>query len=197
MAFLAPETIGRESCVVIDVETTGLDPAQHRIIEIAAVKYICGRIVARLCTLINPGNWQPVPFEITQLTGITTPMLADAPTFDTVADVLQGLVQDSLVVGHNLPFDLSFISAELLHYNLPALHDFTELDTLTYAKSLDLICLPTDGAGRKSYRLCDLAQGLNVPQSDAHRALADALTTFKVYQKLRETECLNQGFWGY
>ena len=130
--FLSPEHLGEESCVVIDVETTGLFPSQHRIIEIAALKFINGREVARLCTLIRPDDSKAVPDEITKITGISTEMLFDAPSFDRVAATVQGMVLGCRVVGHNLPFDLGFIDAELQRYDLPALHDFSEHDTLAY-----------------------------------------------------------------
>lgn len=187
---------GRENCVVLDVETTGLDPAQHRIIEIAAVKYLDGRPIARLNTLINPGDWKPVPEEITKLTGIFTELIVDAPSFDRVADILQGMVQNSLVVGHNVGFDLSFIDAELKHYDLPPLQDYEVLDTKAYAQRISTLDLPADDDGRKHYRLWDVAKALNVPQPRAHRAIDDVETTFKVYRELRAAEALEQGFWG-
>lgn len=189
--------IMRENCVVIDVETTGLDPTQHRIIEIAAVKYLDGHPIARLNTLINPGDWKPVPEEITKLTGIFSEMIVDAPSFDRVADILQGMVEHSLVVGHNVAFDLSFIDAELEHYGFPPLKDYKTLDTKAFAQHISLLNLPVGEDGRKHYRLFDVAKALNVPQPRTHRAIDDVQTTFKVYQELRRAEALEQGFWGY
>ena len=63
--------------IIVDVETTGLDPAMNNLIEISAVKYRCNRKVNEYVTFISID--EPIPPRITKLTGINDEMLEDAP----------------------------------------------------------------------------------------------------------------------
>ena len=73
-----------------DLETTGLDKERDRVIEFAGVKVFPDKSQERFETFINPER--PIPEEITEITGITNEMVADAPTFQEIASTLIGLV---------------------------------------------------------------------------------------------------------
>ena len=88
------------SYVVIDVETTGLDPTYDKIIEIGALKVENGTLVDTFSTLVNPGV--PVDDFITQLTGITNDDLASAPALDSALSAFSNFIGDSILVGHNV-----------------------------------------------------------------------------------------------
>lgn len=158
--------------VFVDVETTGFNPDRDQIIEVAAVAWRDGAVVDEFQSLVNPDR--PLPFEITQLTGITDDMLVHAPRMSTVRTHLRRIIGDHPLVGHNVEFDLGFLRAERLGYGNH------RLDTLTLASILwpDL--------GR--YGLEHLVQTLALPHHETpnHRAMADVLHTLDLFQALHE-----------
>jgi len=105
-----------ESYAVIDVETTGLSPKTERLTEIAIVILEDGNIVDEYSTLINPEK--KVPYRITQLTGINTQMVQDAPYFYEIAKKVVEITEGRTFVAHNASFDYRFIQAEFARYGL-------------------------------------------------------------------------------
>ena len=159
--------------VIIDVETTGLDPASDALIEVAAITLQENDIVEEYTTLINPHR--DVPEFITQLTGITNDMLADAPGMFTVRTKLRTVVGDRVIVGHNVDFDANFLAEERVGIGNH------RIDTVTLAS----ILVPE--AGR--YGLEALVNVLNLPNphgGQTHRALDDAEQTVELFLALRE-----------
>lgn len=154
--------------VALDIETTGLDHQKDAILEIGAVRFNGRRVEADWSSLVNPGR--PIPPFITQLTGITNQMVAQAPPIRAILPDLSAFVGDDPVLGHNIGFDLSFLQ----RYGLLGLND--QLDTYEMAA----ILLPT--ASR--YNLGALAQALAVPLPATHRALDDAMVTHGIYIRL-------------
>jgi DNA polymerase III subunit epsilon len=98
------------SYLMLDLETTGGNPALDRIIEIAAVRVEEGREVLRWSTLVNPGT-RISPF-ITSLTGIDNTMVRDAPAFAEVAPRLLEILDGTVLVAHNVRFDHGFLKNE-------------------------------------------------------------------------------------
>ena len=100
------------SYAVVDVETTGGSPAYgHRITEIAVVVVTEGRITEIFEQLVNPDRF--IPSFITQLTGISGPMVAEAPRFEEIVPELVVALAGNIFVAHNAQFDWGFVSAEL------------------------------------------------------------------------------------
>ena len=159
----------------IDVETTGLRPLQHRIIEIAAIRYRAGAEAERFEMLLQPDR--SVPSVITRLTGIRDVDLEDAAHFRDIADPLLDFLGDDLLVGHNVGFDLSFIAGEFKRLGRPALAN-NRFDTLSAANRL------LTGLRRKN--LGKLAEHLEVPLSTQHRGGSDARMTAGVAFRLAE-----------
>ncbi len=156
-----------KSIVALDLETTGLDPAQDAVIEIGAVRFRGPRVEAEWSTLVNPGR--PLPPYITQLTGITDAMLAGAPRLSRVLPELIAFVGDAPLLGHNLAFDLKFLERHTPFRQNEA------LDTYDLAS----VVLPT-----ARYRLATLAQSLGVVPRGVHRGLEDARTTQQIFVRL-------------
>jgi DNA polymerase-3 subunit epsilon len=102
--------------VVLDLETTGGNAVHDRITEIAAVRMEHGREVARWSTLVNPGVRIP-PF-IQSLTGITDAMVEHAPTFEEVAQPLCAMLENAVLVAHNVRFDHGFVVNELERFGV-------------------------------------------------------------------------------
>ena len=163
--------------VVLDVETTGLQPSRQRIIEIAISRFSDGTETNRWETLCSPGR--RVPAYITKLTGIDDDLLEDAPPFETIAETAVELLTDAVIVGHNVEFDLGFLNAELERAGRsPVVND--RVDTLALATRL----LP----GLRKPTLNALAQRLGVSGQSRtrHRAGPDAVLTGMVAVALLE-----------
>ncbi len=156
--------------VSIDVETTGLDPQNDALLEIAAVKFNERRIEDEFSTLINPGRL--IPREITQLTGITNEMVRNAPVVFDVIDEFASFVGDAPVVGHSVHFDLDFLKKQHV----------LQLNEAICTYELASVLLPT--ASR--YNLEALAQLMNIYNPESHRALSDARTTQALFKELYE-----------
>jgi DNA polymerase III epsilon subunit-like protein len=97
--------------VALDLETTGSRPGTSKITEIGAVRYEGFREVGHFHTLVNP--MRPIPPMITQITGITQEMVADAPRIDEVIPDLLEFLKGAIVVAHNACFDVGFLNYEL------------------------------------------------------------------------------------
>jgi DNA polymerase-3 subunit epsilon len=157
--------------VVFDVETTGSAAGKGgAITEFGAMKLVRGEVVDQFSTLVNPGRAID-PFVV-RLTGITDRMVADAPPVSEVMPRFEEFVEGCVLVGHNVQFDCSFVTAARDGVRLPN----EVLDTLKLARCL------VPGLGR--YRLSALVNHFGVRQAPNHRALADAAATTEVFKKL-------------
>lgn len=160
--------------VSVDLETTGTSPVWDEIIEIGAARVRDGEVVGTYQQLVNPG-FEIDPFVVA-LTGITNEMVCDAPS---IADVLPGFAAflgDSVMVGHNIAsFDANFLYDAGARIGDPVTNDF--VDTMRLARKLH-----KDWA---HHRLGDLREAFGITDDGAHRALADALATFKAFERMR------------
>lgn len=96
--------------VFIDVETTGGNARNSRVIDIGAIRVENGKVVKTLNQLISPER--PVPYFITNLTGITNDMVWSAPRFKAIAPSLEELLNGAIFAAHHVDFDYAFIKAE-------------------------------------------------------------------------------------
>jgi DNA polymerase III epsilon subunit family exonuclease len=161
------------SCVVLDIETTGLEPVANEIIEIAALKIDQGEISDVFNSLINIGR--PLPAEIINLTGITDEMLAAGRDKVAVLKELIAFIQDWPLIAHNVEFDIPFLNHHLgltLGTSLPN----QQICTLKLARKV----VP----GLPSYRLQKLADHFAIPAPLVHRAPGDVEITFNLWLKL-------------
>ncbi|PID86891.1 MAG: DNA polymerase III subunit epsilon [Chloroflexi bacterium] len=158
---------------IIDVETTGLDPQNDALIEVAAIILRDNDILEEYSTLINPHR--DIPEFITQLTGITNDMVSNAPSMFTVRPKLRDVIGDCVLVGHSVGFDAAFLAEERVGLGNH------RIDTVTLAS----ILVPE--AGR--YSLEALVAHLDLPDphdGQTHRALDDAEQTVELLLALRE-----------
>jgi DNA polymerase-3 subunit epsilon len=134
--------------IVLDTETTGLDPANdHRIVEIGCLELINHIPTGRhFQCYLNPER--DVPVDALAVHGLSAEFLNDKPRFAEVADALLQFIGDSRLVIHNAEFDLGFLNAEFLRLGMPALPADRIVDTLLLARqmfpgapaSLDALC---------------------------------------------------------
>lgn len=154
--------------VALDLETTGLDAQRDAIIEIGAAKFRRDEALDTFSTFVDPGRH--IPHEITTLTGITDQDVKGAPR---LYDVLPGLVRfvgEHPIIGHSVDFDLRFLQEHSQQF------DNECLDTFELAG----VMLPD--ADR--YSLNQLAGMLEVELERAHRALDDAVASYRVFRAL-------------
>lgn len=157
---------------VIDLEMTGLNPKNDKILEIGAVKVRNQEIIEEYSVMINPKI--PVPERITEITGITSEM---AMTGIEESKAVSGLIEfmgDDIIVGQNVTFDYSFIKQWAINNNVTL--KCMALDTLKMARRL----LPPEQP-KKLEALCEY---FNVERINAHRALDDCRETHIVYERL-------------
>ncbi|WLD59349.1 DNA polymerase III subunit epsilon [Salinispirillum sp. LH 10-3-1] len=163
--------------IVLDTETTGLDPSQgHRVIEIGCVEVVDRKLTGNhYHVYINPQR--NVPEDAIAIHGITNEFLADKPVFADIAESFFDFVRGAELVIHNAPFDMGFLNHELRTLRSPAApleNHCTVLDTLYLARqkhpgqknNLDALC--------KRY-------GIDNGHRDLHGALLDAEILADVY----------------
>lgn len=161
--------------VVIDTETTGYEPRYDEMIEFAAIRVRNGVPTETMQTLIKPE--EPIDDFIVSLTGITNEMLADSPSIAAVMPQIMSFIGNDIIVGHNVNFDINFLyDANEALTGQGIKNDY--IDTLRLSRRL-LPELP-------HHRLEDVAKYLKIPQTTAHRSLADCETTLSVFVKLKE-----------
>lgn len=103
--------------VFIDVETTGLKPAQgHRIIEIGAIAMENNQIISEFQSLVQVSY--PIPRHVSKIHGITNDMLAGQPTPEKIYPEVKDFISDSILVAHNAKFDVGFLRSEFSRLNL-------------------------------------------------------------------------------
>lgn len=169
----------------VDVETTGASADfGHRVIELGIVRVERGRAVAEYQQLIDPQR--RISPGVTALTGIARQMVEGQPRFADQLPAALPLLQGAIVLGHNVRFDLSFLRKEFRRCAM----DITQ--ALGEPPVLDTVRIARRRFGRGGNGLQTLAPRLGVYPSIAHRALGDAQTTARVFEKLMEPV----GGWG-
>ena len=163
--------------IVLDTETTGLDPSDgHRIIELCCLELDNHLPTGRVYhTLIQPER--DIPEESVRVHGLTAEKLADAPLFAGIAEELLGFIGDSRLVIHNAEFDMRFINAELARYGWPSLPMARTKDTVRMART------KFPGAQASLDALCRRF-GIDNSARTKHGALLDAELLAEVYLEL-------------
>ena len=162
-----------DSYVVVDVETTGLNPKKDRLLEIGALKILDGRPAGSFSRLINPRC--QVPEQVIKLTGITGRMAAQGhPAGEAVLQFLD-FAENLPLVGHHVIFDYSFIKRAAV--NAGAEFERSGIDTLKLSRRL----LPQ----LESRSLEALCRYFGIYQEKRHRALEDAMATAELFEKFQ------------
>lgn len=107
----------RELFVAIDLETTGLNPRKDEIIEVGALKFSNKGEEWEYSELIKPSK--PIPFEVFEKTGIAPEMVTQAPRFEEIKDKFIQFVNDCIILGWNLSFDLAFLRKKGVRFKNP------------------------------------------------------------------------------
>ena len=157
---------------VFDLETTGLSPVYHRIVEIAALRIEKDGTRKRFSTLVNPGTY--IPEKASKVHGIRDDMVEEYPRFNVIGRDFLCFAEGSTLVAHNARFDLSFLQESLAREKV-GFWDGKTMDTIPLIKQ----AYP----GLQSYSLQFLRNtfGLNDEAGPAHRAFADVEWTMEIF----------------
>lgn len=164
--------------LLLDVETTGLDPRYDQIIEIGAAKVVDNEVVEQFSQLTYPKNGSlMIPGFVTNKTGITEKMVQqEGRSIDSVLWDLQKISEKQIITGYNVNFDINFVYDNLLKYhNLYYSNDFVDILRLSrrFFK------------GEKHHRLTDVLSYCNINVTQEHRSLSDCLLTKDIFDYIR------------
>lgn len=151
-------------------------PIENEIIEIGILRIRNGKIVSRFSQLIHPK--QAIDPFITHLTGISNEMVEQMPTIEQVREGVLKFIGDDVLLGHNIHFDMKFLNAG---FDMELANDL--MDTLQFSKKV----YPE----LAHHRLSDLSRYLHLTNNE-HRALADCITTYELYETIKQTMKLRQ-----
>ncbi len=155
---------------ILDLETTGLSCIKNEIIEVGILKVRNNEIVARYSKLVKPN--EKVSKNITKITGITNEMLEDKPAIEEIIIEILTFIGDDVIIGHNVLFDLGFISS-VIEMDLPNMYiDTVMLSKITYPEL-------------KRHRLSDLTNYLGI-YTNTHRAIDDCIATKELYDDIKK-----------
>ena len=154
--------------VVFDTETTGLKPTEgDRIVSLAGVRIVGGRILTgeSFSRIVNPGR--PIPPESTVFHGLTDELVAGKPPIEVVLPQFKNFVADSVLVAHNAAFDLKFL--RMFERDSGVAFDNPVLDTMLLSSYID--------RSAEGQSLDEICHRYGVEIADRHTALGDALAT--------------------
>ncbi|EJQ97675.1 exonuclease, DNA polymerase III, epsilon subunit [Bacillus cereus MC118] len=162
--------------VVIDFETTGFNPYNDKIIQVAAVKYRNHELVDQFVSYVNPER--SIPDRITSLTGITNYRVSDAPTIEEVLPLFLAFLHTNVIVAHNASFDMRFLKSNVNMLGLPEPKNKV-IDTVFLAKRYM--------KHAPNHKLETLKRMLGIRLS-SHNAFDDCITCAAVYQRCASIE---------
>lgn len=165
--------IDKEPFVVVDLETTGLDPVSNEIIEIGALKVEGGEVKDIFNQLVRPKA--ELSKEIISLTGITPEMLEGAPRIEEVLPDFLNFIDEKALIAHNVDFDIPFLKEHVKRALDKEINNRT-VCTLKTSRAL----LPN----LDNHKLHTVAHYFKVPISGRHRAIGDSEATYQVWLHL-------------
>jgi DNA polymerase-3 subunit epsilon len=165
------------SGILIDAETTGLDPRQgDRIVEICAIKFRNHKLTDEVfCTLVYPDR--EIPEWATGVHGISDKDVERAPSFGNIAGKLRAFIGRERIIAHNAQFYLIFLNAEFARLDMPRFSRRRFIDTLALARS----CFP--GQWNSLLALCERF-GIDTSGRTSRDAERDLRSLWMVYQEL-------------
>ncbi len=159
--------------VVIDTETTGLNPQSDRLLEIAAIKYKNNVPIDTFHTLVNPII--NIPSRITQINGITNKMVQSAPYIENIIEKVDAFIDNLPIVGHNVSFDIGFLNSAMKKYygNNFAYLPNPVVDTVKLSRKM----YPE----LDNHKLGTIIDYLGIKVNSRHNALEDVKATAVIY----------------
>ncbi len=171
-----------DSFVVIDVETTGLEPERDRIVEVAIVTYERENVIESYSTLIDPET--RMPEAASAVNGITDGMLVGKPKIHEVIPEIYRRIAGKVLVGYNVLFDIKFIGAFLRRHDI-TIQNVEFIDVLDIVRSV----LKSEKLENKKLETVKRFFGMDNP---SHRALNDCQATVAVFSRCLTMQKIHQ-----
>ncbi len=169
--------INKEIFVCVDCESTGLDPKQDRIIEIAVATFSLDRVLQERETLIDPEC--VIPETSQEIHKISQEMIAGKPKIAEVLPELLKMMEGHILLGHGIAFDIALIAAEAKRFQIP-----TEIEKQPFLDTLRMARLYGESPINS---LQQLRQHFNIEPQGAHRAMSDVLVNIEVFKYLAKS----------
>lgn len=164
----------KEIFVCLDCESTGLEPKEDRIIEIAAARFTFDRIIQDFESLVDPEC--PIPETSQEIHKISSDMLAGKPKIVEILPAFLKMIEGHILVGHGISFDIALIAAEAKRYHIP-----TQIEKQPMIDTLRLARLYGESPINS---LQQLRQHFNIACEGAHRAMSDVVVNIEVFKQL-------------
>jgi DNA polymerase-3 subunit alpha (Gram-positive type) len=158
--------------IIVDLETTGLDPASDEIIEIGAIKAEGGEIKDIFNKLVNPKK--KLPEQITGITGITQDMLDNEMPIEPVLKQFAKFIEGGILVAHNADFDISFLRVNFKKW---LDRDINNPVACTLLAARDIL------PNLENHKLHTVASYFGIEVANRHRAIGDAEITYQIWLK--------------
>jgi DNA polymerase III epsilon subunit family exonuclease len=168
--------------VFFDLETTGGNPSNSEVIEIAAIKERDGKEIGRFQSLVNPRRH--IPRTVREITGIDQNTVRDAPVIEDIIDDLLKFIGEGVLISHGVLNDFSFIAHYARTLRARELHNFYVCTHLLVSNYLPNVPVKS---------LSGVANYFSLPVGNAHRAMADAEMTRDIFWEIQKV-CEKNGF---
>lgn len=166
--------IDKETFICLDLETTGLDPINDKIIEVAAVLFTFDTTLDSMETLVQPGC--SIPEEAILIHHITNDMVSGKPSIENVLPSLLKLVGHHIIVGHGIGMDIAFLQQACKTHQIP--------NTLSSNPFIDTLRLARLYGQSPTNSLSVLREHFNIKEEGAHRAMNDVVVNIAVFKHL-------------
>lgn len=168
--------IKQQTFVCVDCESTGLDPKNDRIIEVAAVRFTLDQTLDSFESLVDPQV--PIPQSSIAVHHITEQMVQGMPTIDKVLGPLFELIGDYPLIGHGIKYDIDILAAHAERCQIACnIKQNQFFDTLRLARLY---------GESPSNSLQTLRQHFNIAEEGAHRAMSDVIVNIQVFKRLSQ-----------
>ncbi|MCU0847772.1 MAG: 3'-5' exonuclease [Spirochaetes bacterium] len=155
----------------LDLETTGIDPRFHEIVEIGIIKFSLSGEIARYESRVNPG--MPIPQEVVAIHGITDEMVADSPFMEEIIPEVVSFLEGSVLVIQNAGFDVGFL---MKHRGL--------VETVRSMKIIDTLRMSRKAyPDIRSHGLKFMCAKFGI-ELDHHRAMSDAFGCMEIFRMI-------------
>lgn len=170
--FPAPATpVSDVTFVAFDTETTGFSPEDDRVIEVGVVKFRNGRVLEERSWLVDPKRYIPKGVQLVH--GISNEDVKGQPGFKEFYPEFEAFIEGAVLMAHNAPFDVSFMAAEIRRAGLAKPRN-PVIDSLRLFRRW----FPAS----ESYALSSVAEHAKIPTDILHRAAADSMYLFLIFQ---------------
>jgi len=160
--------------VCLDCETTGLDPVNDRVVEVAVASFTLDGVIEQFESLIDPER--PIPEEVIAVHHITQTMVEGKPKIEEVLPEIIRLIGRRPIIGHGIGFDINLIDQAAKRHNITChVKQNPSFDTLRLARLY---------GESPSNSLQQLRAHFNIEEEGAHRAMSDVIVNIEVFKKL-------------